>query len=74
MTLDEASRVQEKWKANHGAQTCQHMQLVDPFLSINGRYTGYVGCMDCGEVFVDPAQQFSSGDVKTLEELFSEKG
>lgn len=74
MTLDEAHRVQEKWKASHGAQTCEHWQLVDPFLSKNGKYTGYVVCMECGEVIVDPAQQPSPGQVKTLEELFFEEG
>ena len=73
MTLDGVIRLQEKWKAQHGAQGCQHRQLVDPFLSKNGRYTGYVGCMECGEVLVDPAQQLSSDKVKTLEELFLEE-
>ena len=73
MTLPEAHRVQEKWKAKHGVKICQHWQLVDPLLSKHGRYTGFVSCMDCGEVFVDPNQQLSSDKVKTLDEHFADE-
>lgn len=74
MTLDEAGRLQEAWKAKHRGKICKHMRVVDYLNSKKGRNTGYVVCKECGEAFLDPLKQISRGYFKTLEELAAEDG
>ena len=74
MTLDEAGRRQAAWKAKHGDKICKHMRMVDYLISKNGRNTGYVVCMECGEAFVDPVKQLSPAKIKELKELLAQDG
>ena len=72
MTLDEAGRRQAAWKTKHGAKICKHERMVDNLISKKGRNTGYVVCMECGEVFVDPGKQLSPAKIKKLKELLAQ--
>ena len=69
MTLDEAGRRQEIWKAKQGDKACKHMRMVDSLISKKGKNTGYLVCMECGEAFLDPLKQIDRRYFKTLEQL-----
>lgn len=69
MTLDDAIRLQEKWKANNNGYNCQHNQLLDHLRSPNGNDLNHKVCLICGEMFKDPTQQLSLTEFKTLREL-----
>ena len=49
MTLDDARRLQEKWKANHGGTTCYHKQLHNDVMPPTESQTTQRVCMECGE-------------------------
>jgi len=74
MNLDEAGRRQAAWKAKHGDKICKHMRMVDSLISKKGRNTGYLVCLECGEVFLDPLKQLSPAKAKKLEELLAKEG
>ncbi len=54
MTLDDAIRFQEKWKAKPDTIICKHTQLFDHLTSASGEKTNSVVCLVCVEVSVDP--------------------
>lgn len=56
MYLDEAGRLREAWKTNHGDKPCHHGRVIDALLTQNGQATGKVGCEECGATFPDPRQ------------------
>lgn len=53
MTLDDAKRLQEKWKGTYGNRVCRHTQLFDYLRSENGSTSDYSVCLICGEVYLD---------------------
>jgi hypothetical protein len=73
MTLDEAGRRQAAWRAKQGEKICKHERMVDYLLSKKGKNTGYLVCMECGEVFIDPMKYAVRDHLKTLEELAAEE-
>lgn len=72
MTLDEAGRRKEAWKAKHSDQICKHERMVDYLLSKKGKNTGYLVCLECGEVFIDPMKYAVQDHLRTLDELAAE--
>ena len=71
MTLDEAIRLQEKWKATRSGETCQHDQLLEYLRLKNGERTDYKVCLVCGEVYLNPRKPLTPAEFKTLVELFN---
>jgi len=62
MTLEDARRLQEKWRTRHGDKSCNHSQLINPLMSRDGANTGNVVCLVCGEV------SFDSRETRTAKE------
>ncbi len=73
MTLDEAGRRQEAWNAKNGTKDCQHTRMVDYLLTKKRKNTGYLVCLECGEVFIDPMKHAVRDHLKTLAELADEE-
>ena len=73
MTLDEAGRRQAAWKAKKGSKDCQHGRMVDYLLTKKGKNTGYLVCLECGEVFIDPMKYAVRDHLKPLVELAAEE-
>ena len=72
MTLDEAGRLQEAWKAKYGEKVCKHERMVDYLISKKGKNTGYLVCEECGGAFLDPLKHLSPRKIQPLDKLFSE--
>ncbi len=53
MTLDDAIRLQELWKAKHNQTICKHTQIFEFLRSEDGRKAGSLICLVCGEVYTD---------------------
>lgn len=53
MTLDDAGRLQEKWRLKYGNRVCLHTQLFVYLKSENASNAGYCVCLLCGEVYRD---------------------
>ena len=60
MTLDEAGRLQEKWKATHGDQPCFHNRVVDSLTTSDGQKTEQFVCRECGTIYSGPLQSQSA--------------
>lgn len=73
MTLDEAGRRAAAWKAKYGEKVCKHERMVDYLLTKKGKNTGYLVCMECGEVFIDPMKCDVRDHLKPLAELAAEE-
>jgi len=58
MTSDEASRLQEVWRAR-GNKPCSHFRMVDSLYSNDESEAGYLVCGECGAIFPDPLKQIS---------------
>lgn len=55
MTLDDAVRLQEKWKARMDQKICDHRQVISDLVLPDGITTNQKVCMVCGAVHGSPS-------------------
>ncbi len=54
MTLDEAGRLQETWKAKKRKNPWLHRRMVEYLYDEEGKTTGNLVCRECGGIFHNP--------------------
>lgn len=57
MTRDEAGRLHELWKSKIENKPCAHQRVVDYIIHDDGTRTDYLGCKECGAIFLDPQKR-----------------
>ncbi len=66
MTLREAFRLQDRFKAKYGGTGCTHGDLVDPLFSEKGQDIGFLVCLICGDVYVERDKPLSPTEFQAV--------